>query len=479
MRQEQAQRPCAGSRLLMVLPTICLLAAALVGVIVGVKSVRPEWQTGLLSMRTLQPLHAFLGVSFVLTGLAAGTIIVLEQQGGRFAGRGLFTGALVLFVVGSAGLIATGHGSGVEYVAWPIGMTVLIGGLFTILSVNVVRHLRTLACVSAEGAWLLGLGLVLVVLGLAERSSEVMAAPGMTRALTIEWHALDTFFAGWNAALYGLGMLAICRPGERGRPLRSRWMFVLAAFCLLSTFGHHHYMSPQPAVLKSIALLASMLAAVSFVRHVWTLIRERGHKPGEGPPEQAFFRAAEVFTLAAIGSGVLLAIPHINIVLHGTLAIVAHSMGSMIGVNVMLILGIFVRYAGRNDPAWSIRLTRRVRWVGVALVLVCVDLLLAGAAEGILRLDLPFQEFDSRVRLWLVPLPAFGLVLAATIGLLCREVWLGLQNIAGDAESVKVLRIIEAKPGASGVEPIQDEMEVGAKLAQARTVGAVSSADVE
>lgn len=296
-----------GGVLLAGLPIACLLGVAGVGVVMGVKAAFPQWMLDLLPMQVLQPLHAFLGVAFVLSGLVCGLVIMLRRECGGFRGDGLIAPAMLAFVLGSTAAIVAGRGSGVEYIGWPVGMSLFLGLVFLSLTAAVLSHLSTLSARTPEGAWLLVIGLVLVALGLGERSVEIMARPELTRSLTVEWHALDTFFAGWNSALYGLGMVAVMRPGDQGRRLRGRWLFVLAVFCLLSTFSHHHYMSAQPSLLKWIALTASMLAAVSFARHVWAILISWGKHRG-GPPERAFFIAAEVWTLVAVGSGILLAV---------------------------------------------------------------------------------------------------------------------------------------------------------------------------
>lgn len=449
-----------GGLLLVLLPIACLLGVLGVGVLVGIKSAQPELLMNVLSMRVLQPLHAFLGVAFVLCGLASGVVFVLRKECGGISGDWLVGPAMLVFVVGSIIAIALNRASGVEYVAWPLGMSLFLGVIFVTLAGAVLSRLSVLSSKTPEGAWLIVIGLLLVALGLGERSAEIIAQPNMTRGLTVEWHALDTFFAGWNAALYGLGMVAIMRPGDRGRPLRGKWLFVLATFCLLSTFAHHHYMSAQPSMLKWIALVASMLAAVSFTRHVWAILMSWG-KHGvdhKSPPERAFFLAAEFWTLSAVGTGILLAVPQINIIMHGTTAIVAHSMGSMIGVNVMIVFGVLVRYADNVDGAWSMRLARRVRWTGITLVLVCVDLVLAGGVEGVLRVDHTFQEFDPTVKVWLLPLPFLGVGLAVALTALTREVWRGMQDVRAESGERRERDVA----GEVEMEPTREEVGAGA-----------------
>lgn len=449
-----------GGLLLVLLPVACLLGVLSVGVLVGVKSAHPELLMNVLSMRVLQPLHAFLGVAFVLCGLASGVVFVLRKECGGIGGDWLVGPAMLVFVVGSILAIMLNRASGVEYVAWPLGMSLFLGVIFVTLAGAVLSRLSVLSARTPEGAWLIVIGLLLVALGLGERSAEIIAQPSMTRGLTVEWHALDTFFAGWNAALYGLGMVAIMRPGDRGRPLRGTWLFILATFCLLSTFSHHHYQSAQPSLLKWIALTASMLAAVSFMRHVWAILMSWGkHRVDHrSPPERSFFLAAEFWTLSAVGTGILLAVPQLNIIMHGTSAIVAHSMGSMIGVNVMIIFGVMVRYADSVDGAWAMRLARRVRWTGITLVLVCLDLVLAGGVEGVLRVDRTFQEFDPVVKLWLWPLPFLGVGLAVALAMLTREVWRGMQ----DVQEQTIERRGQDVSSEIEVRPMREQVGVGA-----------------
>jgi hypothetical protein len=115
----------------------------------------------------------------------------------------------------------------------------------------------------------------------------------------------------------------------------------------------------------------------------------------------------------------------VNLVAHGTYAIVAHSMGSMIGVDTLLILGGIASLGGLrrrdgwkgspvNDPMRR-GLARRLRWVSILLALVCTDLLAAGVAKGFLRMSEPFAAFQPVILLILAPLPLLGAALGGAL----------------------------------------------------------------
>jgi len=396
--------------------TLCCLFWTLgTGVLLGIKSARPTLGVHTLPMETLQPLHVLGVISFLLTGILAVFATVMRRAGGRCTVPVMWSSAVlaVFFVSGIIAILA-GHGSGLEYTSWPTALTVLPLMVLVAIGWDAWRSIRHLTRRAPEGAWLLLVGLCLTPLGLVERVAGA-GSRGATRSLMLEWHALDTVFAGFNTALYGLGILLVARPG-RARSLRSPMLFGVATFAMLSTFGHHHYISAQPHSLKLIALAASMLGMVSFIRHVRAFRRER--PAGDSGIATPLFRTGAAWTLFAIGSGVLLAEPHVNLLLHGTHAIVAHSMGAVIGVNVALVLGgLFGTRRDRSaDIAHERDAVRRLAgWFTIVLALLVANLLVAAVVKGVVRLDGSHHEYQPIVRATLAPLPLIGTALTAIV----------------------------------------------------------------
>lgn len=393
----------------------CLSLTLATGMILAVKSVRPTLAVELIPMQIVQPLHTLGAIGFLLCGIAMLRVLVLRKAGLAGTRRGSTATAILAGFVTVAGvLIVAGHGSGLEYVTWPLPLTVVPVGVMVALAVDTWRQLSRLSAISPEGAWLLLTGLCLAPLGMIERLLGV-SSQNVTRSLMLEWHALDTVFAGFNTAIYGAAILLVCEPGKL-RPARSLWLYAVAVFALLSTFGHHHYVSAQPGGLKWIAFVASMLGLVSFVRHVVAASRSARGSPRT--PASHLFLSASFWTIFAVGSGILMAVPHLNLVLHGTHAVVGHAMGAMIGINGMIILGAVID--AHPDPRRSV-----IRWgvtlCNVSLALLVVDLVAAGVVKGILRLDAGYHEYQPVVRFLLLPLPVFGLMLAGSIALLVRE----------------------------------------------------------
>ncbi|MBX3323118.1 MAG: cbb3-type cytochrome c oxidase subunit I [Phycisphaeraceae bacterium] len=383
------------------------------GVLLGVKSARPQFAVDWLPMQIVQPLHTLGALGFLFYGIIALMSVVMRRHGMRTAGAlGWVSTGMGVFLLAAGGSVLLGWGSGLEYTSWWMPLTVVPAFVAAALAGCVWIDLRRFVNLSAEGSWLLLMGTLLILLGIVERGAGTMARE-VTRALMVEWHALDTMFAGINVSLYGLAILITSAPGG-GRPMRPRLLCGVAVFALLSTFGHHHYLSSQPLTFKWLAFGASMLGLLSLWRHVSSL--RRGHHAAATTAATVFFRVATAWTVFAVGTGVLLAVPPINEVLHGTHAIVAHSMGSIIGINVMIVIGGLASDLPANRYAVQLPvLQRRARWFSAILLALVVVLAASGVVKGVLRIEHGHQSYQHIVRGLLVPLPAIGLILSLVV----------------------------------------------------------------
>src|SRR3546814_20696391 len=109
--------------------------------------------------------------------------------------------------------------------------------------------------------------------------------------------------------LDGLALFAIA---PAAKPLRSGGLFAVAAVTLLFTFGHHHYISPQPQWLKTLAVIASMLAMVSFLRHARASRAGSAAQPGPRPVSALILAPAQRWPLITFAPGIAFPVPSIN-----------------------------------------------------------------------------------------------------------------------------------------------------------------------
>ncbi len=405
------------SRPLIHLAAACLIGASGLGVVLSVAAALPDPIATWVPFSRLRPLHTLLALGWVLVGLAA----TVRPLVGAAVGRGEAVLYAAWLGTAAAALIA-GTGSGREYLSWPAPVSLLLLGALLAGAWAVLRGLPRLRHAVWDTRAMIGIGVVLLPLGLIEGHlwllPSVSLDPG--RDLAVEWHALDTMIGGWNIVLYGAA--ATLLPREPGRGRAALLAATLAG--LLLSYGHHHYPSPQPRLLKDIAFGASLLAGVAFLDHA------RAGLPPTGGLVRTLLRAAAGWTLVALLGGFLMAIPPLNALVHGTWVVVAHAMGAMIGVNSMLILALGFHATKRPTTPG---LLRAARVANVALALMVADLVIAGLLRGALRPGSEFAAWRSTVELALAPLLVIGPVLAVCLATLA--VALVASGEPADAES--------------------------------------------
>ncbi len=157
---------------------------------------------------------------------------------------------------------------------------------------------------------------------------------------------------------------------------------------------------------------------MSFFRHGYALLAGGFGRKLIQNPVSYLFVSAEIWNLVAVGSGVLFAVPQVNRIVHGTHLVVVHAMGSMIGVDVVLIvLAGFIVQGGVSQSR-----ARMVRWgmhaVNAGLLGLWIVLGSAGWIKGTLRLTEPYQVYTEVIRPWLYGFPVFGLLVLVGLAVL-------------------------------------------------------------
>jgi hypothetical protein len=388
----------------------CLAATMLMGLITAVATVL---DTPFADFRTLNSSHTLFALGFVIAGaLGAAQVAV---------GRPPAWPQAFLFLIGiGAPLLATAAGgfSGREYLSWPPLFSLPLFAAISWASLNVLIGLGRLGRTHPESAWVIGIGAVVLPLGFVEAHLYLVPAIGLDigKDMAVQWQGIDIMIGGWNAILYGIAAMMIAPAGKPSRAFRNL-LFIVAASGLLLTFSHHHYQSPQATWLKNVAFVASLLAAVAFIHHFrnW-----RTAAPAE-TKLTILLGIAERWTIFAVGTGFLMALPPLNVLMHGTYVVVGHAMGSMIGVNAILIFAI-ARGQGEApkavaDAAFR-RWSRLFDWSLGGFVAVLVG---AGLVEGVLRTDGGYWAYIDAVRSVMSLLPVFGTALAVLVAWIAAD----------------------------------------------------------
>ena len=148
--------------------------------------------------------------------------------------------------------------------------------------------------------------------------------------------------------------------------------------------------------MKWIAFVVSMMEIIVLARAMFDLWRAL-----RTPSDPAFcaargsFAAAKWWTCAVLFGAILISIPPLNAVIHGTYVVTGHAMGAMIGIDTMILLGAAIwilsehLQAREGGDAWDKLHTSAMRWALIGLNFSVAALVLwlhvVGTAVGVTR----------------------------------------------------------------------------------------------
>lgn len=410
------------------------LAGGMLSALYSIPVLAPLFQNLGLDLRQLRPLHTTFGSAWIFLGGISVVHRFLQDRKEIVTGgeRWRLRIQVLCWAAAGAGILITlllGIGSGREYVGFHPAFSILILVGWLCFAWNFFR-------VAGRGFWnqpvyvtMWGVGVLFFLYTFAEQHAYLL--PGLfadpVQDLRIQWKATGTLVGSFNLLVYG----SIFYVGERisgdRRYGHSRVAYALFAVGLLNSFtnfGHHTYHLPQREIVKWISFVVSMAEIAILTRAVtdlWRVLQAKAEREAGYRATGWFFAAARAWTVAILFTSILISIPPLNAIIHGTYVVVGHAMGATIGIDTMILLGalIFVlddylrRRADRSVAAAlhvpGVR--RMIVGLNVAVGAMVLWLHIAGLATGLTRMQLsPGETYLAPA--WLAA--SSGIVFAAT-----------------------------------------------------------------
>ncbi len=356
-----------------------------------------------------------------LAALAAG---VARRAGWQ---RGLW-GASAL---AAAAAYASGYSTGREYMEYPpiLSLPILVGWLLFAANFGAVTRfrLRTLPVY----AWMWGTSVFLFVWPFVEAHAWLLdwLANRPVRDMAIQWKAAGSLVGSFNLLVYGsLAWLGTRLSGDNTYA-RSNMAFGLLLVGVLNSFtnyGHHTYHLPQGEAMKWVSFVVSMAEALILVRVVWDCsgLGRKWVSRGRFPVVTALLIATTAWTALQVMIALVMSVPSLNVFVHGTLAVVAHSMGSLIGIDTMAMLaaGLWLTHElGGESPQMRRQGLLAVWLLNLGLFLLWLSLLVVGIAAGARMLRTGALPWLANFPGWLGPaLLVAGALISVAIASLVR-----------------------------------------------------------
>jgi len=217
--------------------------------------------------------------------------------------------------------------------------------------------------------------------------------------MRVQWKATGTLVGSFNLLVYGTLYYLACKLTNDERYAHSRLAYALFGIGLLNTFtnfGHHTYHLPQSEAVKWISFVISMLEIVLLARVVWDIAAMvRAGRSAPASATQLFLASAKWWTAYILATSIIISVPPINTLIHGTTVVMAHAMGAEIGIDGMALFAAFcwmltemaARRGASADVFASRRLRRLILGLNVSAALFIGWLTISGTLTGVRRYD--------------------------------------------------------------------------------------------
>lgn len=410
---------------------IALLGGLLFGSIAAFQFVFPGTLDSLPFYKN-RPLHVSLVVAWVFLSSVGGIYYYLPKFVGaplhsERSGRihfyiFLFTGILILvsYFFGKFG--------GREYWEFPPILAIPIVISWIMFGWNYFKTVFTTAKNWPVYLWMWGTGIFFFLFTFTESYLWVLPyfRNNVVREIMVQWKANGALVGSWNMLIYGTAIFVMEK--IKGDNSMSRTKIAFATYLLGLTnlmFGwaHHIYNVPTAHWIRYLSYLISMSELILLAKIIWNWKSTLSEsKKDFHILSFRFLVAADIWIFLNLTLALLISIPAVNLFTHGTHITVAHSMGSMIGINTMILLAsCFFIISDATDKNYSVREEKMIKagyWIfNIFLMIFWVALIVAGAEKGIgIVIDkLTFAEVMTKINPILMVFVFSGFIMFAGI----------------------------------------------------------------
>jgi len=230
----------------------------------------------------------------------------------------------------------------------------------------------------------------------------------IVRDITVQWKAYGALVGSWNMLVYGTVIFLMERiKGDQSiaKSKLSFLMYFLGLTNLLFGWAHHIYIVPTHLWIRYFSYGISMTELLILGNIIWnwknsvTETKKNFHFLSF-----KFIAASDFWIFLNLALALVISVPAINILTHGTHITVAHAMGTTIGINTMILLASCFFLIDDVTKHQYTLIQKKIITIGfwimnLFLMIFWASLILAGAEKGKLVIEdkLSFQEIMQNI----------------------------------------------------------------------------------
>lgn len=405
-----------------------LSGAALFGLTAALQYVVPGFWRNEFSFEKLRPLHVSSAVFWIILAAMGSVLSFLQEHNGKqLKNQQGIKWQMYLFIFTFIAILISycfGLFGGREYWEFhPLFSIPILAG-WVLFIINFIRNLGPVKNQPVY-IWMWLTGVVFFLFTYLESNLWLTPAfrNNLTRDMTIQWKSYGSMVGSWNMLIYGSSIYLMDKIAGNNKYSTSAigfGLYFLGLFNLMFNWGHHIYTLPTAAYVKHIAYLVSMteLFLLGRIIWLWKSSLSTAKKHVHYRPYQ-FLLAADFWVFMTLGLAIAMSVPALNLYMHGTHVIVAHTMGATIGINSMLLLAF--AYELTADTCLTLQPFKRTIdrgfWlINISLTTFWLSLIVAGFMKSYWQFHQPHVPFGTMMltlRPWFYGFFVSGVLLAA------------------------------------------------------------------
>ena len=335
------------SLLFILLGLIALVIGVLFGLLISMVYIFPGFFKDIVPFNQLRPMHTSFVISWIILTAIGGIYYYIQHEEklqlfSRELAKWHFAIYFAVALIIPFSLLTNKMG-GREYLEFTpvLILPILMGWVF--FGINYYKTLFKSVKNWPAYYWMWGIGIAFMIFHLSESNFWMFDSfrKDFIKDISVQWKSYGSFVGSWNMLVYGTALYLMSKIKDDVKIARGRTTFFfmfLGLTNLMFGWAHHTYIIPTQPWIRYVAYAISMTEWIIFIKIVWSW-RKSLSKSDKTTNSMAyrFILASDFWVFVNLVMALFMSIPSVNYYTHGTHITVAHSMGTTIGINTMIL----------------------------------------------------------------------------------------------------------------------------------------------
>lgn len=418
----------------IIIALVALFLGMFFGLLGGLQYVFPDFIKEKLPFNAIRPLHTLFVVSWILLAAIGGIYYYLTSNPSiLFFKKNLIKWHFWLFILTGIGIAISylsKNFAGKEYLEFPsfFYFPIVLGWI--LFGINYFKSMLPSFKNWPVYYYMWSTGIVLMIFHFTEAHLWLLPyfRDNFVQNIAMQWKAGGSYVGSWNMLVYGTALFVMAKiSGDNSYATSKKafFFYFLGLTNLMFGWAHHIYMVPTASWIRYFAYGISMTEWIILFSIIYDWKKNLPQeKKIQFSIAYKFMLLADLWVFINIVVALLISIPSINLFTHGTHITVAHSMGTTIGINT-LILFSSITYIFNTEFSFTYKTVKKlkkgIQLFHISFLLFFVTLLIMGVNKSIWlfgQSTKTFSKFQESQHILNLAFVLFGLGIITGIGII-------------------------------------------------------------